>query len=245
MSQPPAPSTGPPSAPAGTDLRRAILWRFAQILGQQVLVAILLFASAGTWRWTRAWLYLGLGLMLLSGTAVWVLPRNPEIIAERGRLHRGTQGFDKIILILYTVFLLACFGLCGLDAVRFAWAPLSWEWAVPGALLMAAGTAPIAAAMAVNRNLEQTVRIQADRGHEVATEGPYRYVRHPMYLGLLPSFVGIPLVLGSAWGLVPAGACVLTILVRTALEDRMLRRSLAAYAEYAGRTRYRLFPGIR
>jgi protein-S-isoprenylcysteine O-methyltransferase Ste14 len=172
-----------------------------------------------------------------------VLPRNPEIVAERGRIHHGTQGFDKVILVFYTAFVVICYVVCGLD-VRFAWAPLSWAWAVPGALLLTGGMIPVAAAMAVNRNLEQTVRIQADRGHEVVTHGPYRYVRHPMYLGLLPSFAGLPLLLGSAWGLVPAGACMLTILVRTALEDRMLLRSLPAYAEYARRTRYRLFPGI-
>jgi protein-S-isoprenylcysteine O-methyltransferase Ste14 len=239
--------TAPPVAPptlVGSDLRRAILRRFAQIVGQQVVVAILLFASAGTWAWPRAWLYLGLSVLLLAGIGAWVLPRNPEIVAERGRRHRGTRAFDKVVLAFYTAFIVLCYVVCGLDAVRFASAPLSWAWVLPGALLIAGGTVPIAAAMAVNRHLEQTVRIQADRGHEVVTNGPYRYVRHPMYLGLLPSFVGIPLLLGSAWGLVPAAACMATILVRTALEDRMLRRSLPAYDEYARRTRYRLFPGV-
>ena len=131
-----------------------------------------------------------------------------------------------------------------LDAVRFGWAPLGWPWAILGALLISASMVPVAGAMAVNRNLEQTVRIQADRGHQVTTTGPYRYVRHPMYAGLLLGLPGTALLLGSAWSLVPAAACGAVLVIRTALEDRTLRRELPGYEEYARHTRFRLVPGL-
>jgi protein-S-isoprenylcysteine O-methyltransferase Ste14 len=96
----------------------------------------------------------------------------------------------------------------------------------------------------VNRNLEQTVRIQNDRGHRVATEGPYRWVRHPMYLGMVLALPGSVLLLGSAWAFVPAAVALAALVARTALEDRTLRRDLEGYSEYSKRTPYRLIPGL-
>jgi protein-S-isoprenylcysteine O-methyltransferase Ste14 len=68
--------------------------------------------------------------------------------------------------------------------------------------------------MVVNRNLEPTARIREERGHQVATTGPYRYIRHPMYLGIVLQIAGLPLLLGSAWGLLPAVATAACIVVR-------------------------------
>jgi protein-S-isoprenylcysteine O-methyltransferase Ste14 len=102
----------------------------------------------------------------------------------------------------------------------------------------------MAMAMAANPFLESTVRIQKDRSHVVVTAGPYRIVRHPMYVGALVMFAAWPLLLGSAWSFVPLAAMVPALVVRTALEDRMLQRELAGFADYAQRTRYRLLPGV-
>ena len=98
--------------------------------------------------------------------------------------------------------------------------------------------------MAVNRNLEPTVRSQTDRGHTVATTGPYRIVRHPMYAASLVTLPATALLLGSAWALAPAVAAMVVVVVRTALEDRLLREKLPGYEAYALRTRYRLVPGL-
>jgi len=103
---------------------------------------------------------------------------------------------------------------------------------------------PVAGAMGVNRRLATTVRVEKDAAHELATEGPYRVVRHPMYAGSLLQYPATALVLGSAWALVPAAAAVVTVVVRTALEDRTLHRELPGYVAYAKRTRWRLVPGL-
>jgi protein-S-isoprenylcysteine O-methyltransferase Ste14 len=96
----------------------------------------------------------------------------------------------------------------------------------------------------VNRHLETYIRIQLDRNHSVCDNGPYRIVRHPAYLGLILLFIGMPLSLGSVWGLIPAVLAVAFIIIRTNLEDRILQTELSGYQEYTNRTRYRIFPGI-
>ncbi len=240
--QPSGPGVGPVMNHT-SGLRGAILARVLQLVGAQVFFGLVLFLSAGTWRWSRAWFYLGLVVCLLACNAAWVLPRNPEIIAERGRRHRGTSRFDKVILPIYSAAGLATFAVSGLD-VRFGSTMLPPAWAAIGAALVAGGMIPVAGAMAVNRHLEQTARIQHDRGHQVTTAGPYTYVRHPMYAGLVLQSLGAPLVLGSAWALLPAAATIALIVIRTAFEDRMLRAQLPGYADYAARTRYRLLPGV-
>jgi protein-S-isoprenylcysteine O-methyltransferase Ste14 len=78
----------------------------------------------------------------------------------------------------------------------------------------------------------------------VVTTGPYRYVRHPMYVGVILAFLSLPLALGSLWALVPGATCAALFVMRTALEDRTLLDKLPGYREYAERVRYRLIPGI-
>jgi protein-S-isoprenylcysteine O-methyltransferase Ste14 len=96
----------------------------------------------------------------------------------------------------------------------------------------------------VNRHLETYIRIQHDRNHSVCDKGPYRIVRHPAYLGLILLFIGMPLSLGSGWGLIPALFACVFIIIRTNLEDHILQTELAGYQKYINRTKYRLFPGI-
>jgi len=88
------------------------------------------------------------------------------------------------------------------------------------------------------------VRIQQDRGHVVVDTGPYRYLRHPGYVGASTMLLSCPLLLGSYAGLVPAVYSVIVLVVRTVLEDATLRRELPGYEEYARRVRYRLLPGV-
>ena len=98
--------------------------------------------------------------------------------------------------------------------------------------------------MAANAFFSTMVRIQHDRGHAVATGGPYRFVRHPGYVGAMLFTVAVPVMLGSWWALIPAGLAVPLYVLRTVLEDRTLHEELPGYAEYAQGTRYRLLPGV-
>lgn len=225
------------------ELRRGVLRRAAQLAAQRLIEGAILFTCAGTVRWLPGWLYLGASVVLVIANGVYLLPRNPEVIVERGKTHEGTRGFEWVVLPVYTAGYVGILVVSGLDG-RFGWSSLGLLWAAVGLALMAVGMVPVAGAMAVNRNLEQTVRIQNDRGHRVATEGPYRWVRHPMYLGMVLALPGSVLLLGSAWAFVPAAVALAALVARTALEDRTLRRDLEGYSEYSKRTPYRLIPGL-
>jgi protein-S-isoprenylcysteine O-methyltransferase Ste14 len=99
-------------------------------------------------------------------------------------------------------------------------------------------------AMASNTFFSQVVRIQIDRGHTVSTQGPYRYVRHPGYIGMIFFKLGMAILLTSWWALAASGLCVLIILLRTALEDKTLQNELIGYKNYTREVRYRLLPGV-
>ena len=88
------------------------------------------------------------------------------------------------------------------------------------------------------------VRIQTDRGHHVVDSGPYRWVRHPGYVGGLLAAFAIPILLDSLWTFGVVAVYTIALIIRTSLEDRTLQAELPGYAEFTERTRYRLFPGI-
>jgi protein-S-isoprenylcysteine O-methyltransferase Ste14 len=226
------------------ELRRGVVRRVAQLLVQRLVESLVLFASAGTLCFVGGWLYVGTVLVMLVAMGIFVLPRCPEVVAERGKTHEGTAGFDKVLLILYGVAYVAQLVVGALDAGRYHWAPLGLGWSFAGAGLLFAGMIPVAGAMLANRNLETTVRIQSDRGHAVAKTGPYAWVRHPMYAGLILIAPGTALVLGSTWSLVPSAVAVVVLVVRTGLEDRKLRADLEGYEAYSRETRWRLLPGV-
>jgi protein-S-isoprenylcysteine O-methyltransferase Ste14 len=98
--------------------------------------------------------------------------------------------------------------------------------------------------MVANKFFSGVVRIQKERGHHVVSEGPYRIVRHPGYVGGVVAVIATPLLLGSLWGLISAAVYAAFVVLRTALEDRTLHEELPGYREYAQRTRYRLLPGV-
>ena len=99
-------------------------------------------------------------------------------------------------------------------------------------------------ATASNPFFSQIFRLQRERGHSVASGGPYRLVRHPGYLGSILFELAVPIMLGSWWALIAGGLSAGLFLLRTGLEDRTLQAELEGYREYAGRVRSRLVPGI-
>ncbi|GAB4490319.1 MAG: hypothetical protein Fur0016_22330 [Anaerolineales bacterium] len=98
--------------------------------------------------------------------------------------------------------------------------------------------------MVSNAYFTAIIHIQTDSRHRVATGGPYRFVRHPGYVGTILFYLGTPFLLGSAWAVIPAALSCLLLVIRTSLEDKTLQAELPGYKEYAQQTRYRLVPGV-
>jgi protein-S-isoprenylcysteine O-methyltransferase Ste14 len=98
--------------------------------------------------------------------------------------------------------------------------------------------------MMINAYLSSWARLQEDREQVVVQTGAYRYIRHPMYLGIIVAFLGIPFALASWWAMIPGIVIIGLFVYRTHREDLMLIHGLNGYADYAERVRYRLLPGI-
>jgi len=211
-----------------------------------VSLAALLFVPAGRLDWVEAWALILVYTGFLALYAWWGLKRDPEQLRERGRAHKAenVKSWDKTIMAAYTVFLLLTPIVAGLDAGRYRWSTVSpYVKGLAWLVLFLAG-ALVFWALTANTYLSRLARIQEDRGQVAITTGPYRFVRHPMYLGIIVLFLCVPLGLGSWWALLPGGAIGLLFVLRTAMEDRMLQDELPGYVEYAQRVRYRLAPGI-
>jgi protein-S-isoprenylcysteine O-methyltransferase Ste14 len=218
--------------------------RVLQIVIGFGLLAAVLFLAAGRLDWLWAWVLLGIYLVGVAINAVFMLRNNLETIAERGR-PREMKDWDKVVGGLWSLAQFLVLPLvAGLD-VRFGWTrELSAAWQIAGAVVFAVGLGLFGWAMVTNAYFSTAVRIQSDRGQTVCRTGPYRFVRHPGYVGTIVQSLGIPLLLGSLWALIPGVTAAALMIVRTALEDRTLRAELPGYRDFVQEVRYRLVPGI-
>jgi protein-S-isoprenylcysteine O-methyltransferase Ste14 len=226
--------------------RRIVSWIVQAALGLVGYSAIL-FLSAGRLGWLWGWVFLGLLAAVLISHVLILVPINPELLAERSRGIRqeGAKGWDKwVAMFAAGMGTMVSWIVAGLDA-RFEWSasvPLALH--VGGLIGSVLGWALFMWAMGANTFFSEAVRIQEERGHTVVTDGPYRYVRHPGYVGAILALLATPLLLGSLWAFIPAGLAAIGYIVRTVLEDKMLQEELDGYTEYAQYTRYRLLPGV-
>jgi|SRR5581483_5949111 protein-S-isoprenylcysteine O-methyltransferase Ste14 len=220
---------------------------FARQLSMPVFTAALLFIGAGTLNWSWGWAFACVYFFSWLGLNLALLRWNPELLNIRGQRARelkGTKTWDWVLLSIYAVVLIVQPLVAGLD-FRNGWStPPPTFWLVVGNVLTVVAVAMIGWAMVYNRFFEGTVRIQEQRGHQVVSSGPYRFVRHPGYVGVILSFVSLPLALGTWTALIPGLIGIGVYLVRTTLEDRTLRTELPGYADYAQHTRHRLIPGL-
>jgi len=215
--------------------------RFAAAM---LIVAGALFGSAGRFDWVGGWLY----LIAYPLSMAFVYPsvrRHPGLIEERTQGWKKAKPWDRgFIMLIGIACPVAMILVAGFD-VRFVWSVMAGAAAqVMGCALFVAGIGLSGRAVASNPFFSSVIRIQTDRGHAVATGGPYAYLRHPGYAGSILSALGAPLLLGSTWALVPGFVAVLAVVARTAVEDRILQNELPGYRDYARRVRSRLLPGI-
>lgn len=214
----------------------------AKHLGTPVLTGLPLFIAAGTTNWAWGWVFLALTFVGWLGLTLALIRWNPGLLNERGRRQSIPKQWDRVLLSIYALDLFAAPIVAGLDR-RYGWTetfPLGLN--LIGSTALLAGFYLLAWSMVVNRHFEVTVYTQD--AQQVISSGPYQYVRHPGYVGVILQFLAAPLVLGSWTTLLPALTGAVVFVIRTALEDRDLQLELPGYADFAQRTRYRLLPGM-
>lgn len=222
---------------------RGVARRGIQLAISWVLLALALFLPAGRVDWWQAWAYLGVFVGVIAFNALFVLRGDSELIAERADTNENAKDWDGPVRMALTVLTFLTLVTAGLD-VRFGWSHVPAGWWVGGLLVVVAGNGLVSWGMSANRFLSRVVRLQGDRGQQVCSTGPYRFVRHPGYSGMIVYSLATAIGLGSWWALVPTALSAVAFVIRTVLEDRALRQELPGYSEYAQGVRYRLVPGL-
>jgi protein-S-isoprenylcysteine O-methyltransferase Ste14 len=159
-------------------------------------------------------------------------------------IQRGQKGWDKLLLSVFFLLYLLWLVLIAFDAKRFAWSAVPVWLEVVGGMLICVTFYVMWLVTRENSFAAPVVKVQKERGHKVVSTGPYAFVRHPMYGGIIPLFIGTPLLLGSWWGLLFSVVLLLLLAIRAVLEERTLMAELDGYADYARRVRYRLVPRL-
>jgi protein-S-isoprenylcysteine O-methyltransferase Ste14 len=213
-------------------------------LGVLVLLwGAILFGINGGFDWTLAWAFIGVYVVIAVITQIAI---GPDLRAERATaITKETSPVERVVTVISGVGQFGTLIVAALDRRFWQAAPVmsnGVQWT--GLVLVAVGLLIGVWAMLANKFYSSAVRIQEDRGQTVVTTGPYGIVRHPSYVGFILLALATPLALGSLWALIPAVVLAGAVVVRTADEDRTLRRDLPGYEDYTQRTRYRLLPGL-
>ena len=225
--------------------REIIKWIVQSTLGTAAY-GLVLFLAAGTWRWGWGWAFVIILTLFMAAHPLMLIPTRPDLLVERqkGSLAGGVKRWDKWLTSLAGGAMMVIWIVAGLD-LRLGWTGsfplLAHLLGLAGVTL---GYALFLWAMVSNPFFSEGVRIQTERGHVAISGGPYRFVRHPGYSGVILAHLAMPFLLGSPWALIPAVALAILFVIRTLLEDRTLLAELPGYDEYARRTTHRLLPGI-
>ena len=219
-------------------LIRTVLWL--------AVLAILLFVPAGTVNWTGAWIFLIETSVISIVLGLWLARYDPELLKERMRspIQKEQSAEDKIVTGLILLFFFGWFAFMALDAVRFRWSTVPGWLQAPGAFGVLVACYIGYLTLRENTFAALVVKVQEERAQKVITTGPYRYVRHPMYAGLIFYLVCTPLLLGSGWGLLWGFGLLVLFAIRILIEESTLRKGLPGYNDYAAQVRYRLVPRI-
>jgi protein-S-isoprenylcysteine O-methyltransferase Ste14 len=226
-----------------------------RILTVQVILQLLIFIVfipflplliSRHWAWWEAWVYAVIGILNFAVSRVLAARRHPDIIAERARTfqHPDAKNWDKQLAPFLGLGGIIVLVVAGLDEL-LSWSPaFNLPLKILSLLIILAGHALGSYALIENRFFSGTVRLQSDRGHQVVSSGPYRWIRHPGYAGALFAYLVLPIFLDSSWAFLPTVFTILLLVVRTQLEDKFLQVQLEGYRDYVKRVRCRLFPGI-
>jgi protein-S-isoprenylcysteine O-methyltransferase Ste14 len=214
---------------------------FAGFVFLFVVIAAVFFGSAGTLRDGRAWLMLAVFFGSAGIITVWLWFRDQALLERRVKAGPGSEPdpTQNLIQGLAGLAFLAIFAVPGLDR-RFGWSGVPLAISLVGDGMIAGGFLIVFLTFRENTFTAGTIEVAEDQ--HLIDGGPYAVVRHPMYAGALIMIAGIPLALGSWWGLVPAALLVPVIVWRLTREEALLAADLAGYRDYRRRVRYRLAP---
>ena len=214
---------------------------FGGLLALLAVMAALVFIPAGTLDYWQAWTFLAVYFASSLAIGLYLMKKDPALMERRmrGGPFAEKEPAQKIIMVLTSVGFIGLLVVPALDH-RFGWSQMSPNAAVAGEVLLGLGWLAILFVFKENTFSSATIELAPDQ--RVISTGPYAIVRHPMYAGALVMLLGIPIALGSWWGVLVIAAMLPALIWRLIDEERFLARNLPGYVEYQDKTRYRLIP---
>jgi len=214
-----------------------------QFLQFPIVMGALLFLPAGTLDYWEAWVFVAVFFVCTAAISIWLMIRNPELLKRRMRVGPAAEKepAQKIIVLFALLSVTGIIILSALDH-RFGWSDIPTRVVILGNLLIALSY--LLFYFVFKANPYGAATIQVEENQPVISTGPYALVRHPMYSGALILMFGIPLALGSWWGLLFLIPGVAVIIWRLLDEEKFLSRNLAGYSEYKNKVRNRLVPFV-
>jgi protein-S-isoprenylcysteine O-methyltransferase Ste14 len=208
-----------------------------------LVMASLLFAAAGTLRYWQAWVFLAIYFGSSLAITLYLTRKDPALLSRRmtGGPFAEKELVQKIIMWLTSIGFILLMVLPAFDH-RSAWSHVPASVVLIGDGLVLLGWLGIYFVFRENSFASATIVASADQ--RVISTGPYALVRHPMYAAALVMLLGIPLALGSWWGVLVVIALVPALVWRLIDEERFMARNLPDYVEYQNTVRYRLMPLI-
>ncbi len=204
---------------------------------------LIIFGPAGTLRYWQGWAFIAVFTAASLGPTIYLVRNNPAALQRR--MHGGpwaeTRAAQKVIITSSFVVLFAMMAFSALDH-RMGWSTVPASVSVLGDILVAAGLS--IAMLVIVQNSYAAATVTVESGQRVASGGLYKFVRHPMYVGNVIMMVGMPLGLGSYWGLLFVIPGVAVLVFRILDEEKLLTQDLPGYREYAQHVRYRLVPNV-
>jgi protein-S-isoprenylcysteine O-methyltransferase Ste14 len=208
-----------------------------------VVFGLMLFLPAGTFNYWQAWVFLVVFALSTLIPSLYLLRTNPAALERRMRTGPVAESrpVQKAVIVIEGLSLVALIVVSVLDH-RFGWSPVPTAISLAGDVLVAIGLGVSMLVVIQNGYAASTITVES--GQKLVSTGLYAFVRHPMYTGTVIMMLGIPLALGSYWGLVFVLPGLIGLAVRIGDEEQLLSQELDGYSEYAQQVHYRLVPYV-
>lgn len=203
-------------------------------------LCLIFFVPAGTLAYWQAWVFMAILLLPMFVVFRYLLKHNPQLLERRMQFREKEVAQQQIIKLSYVYFFVT-FLLPGFDR-RWGWSNVPPLVVVLADLVVILGYGLFFMVLAENQYAARTIQVETEQ--KVISSGPYAYVRHPMYLGVMLIYLAAPLALGSYWALLPALLIIPLLVARINNEEEVLLRELKGYREYQQTTRHRLLPNV-
>jgi len=224
-------------------MKSLIIKAFGGLLFLLFIIASALFLAAWTFNYWQAWIFLVVFGVSVLAITLYLMKKDQKLLESRVKAGpiAEKEMMQKVIQSIAGIAFVAIFILSALDH-RSGWSAVPVFVVIAGDLLVALGLLGVFFVLKENTFTSATIDVATEQ--KVISTGPYSLVRHPMYSGAFVMLLGVPIALGSWWGLLAVLPIILVIVVRLFDEEKFLAKSLAGYPEYLNRVKYRLIPFV-